>query len=75
MNYLVYDLEIENAVPISTEEKIPGIIYCKGWNDKKNMGLACIGVYDSQLDKYAIFQKTFRMADLLKRISSLKAPF
>lgn len=42
---LVYDLEIRNAIP-DGKPFIPGIKYCRGWNDKKGMGISVICAYD-----------------------------
>lgn len=55
---LIYDIEIIKAIPPKKEsERIPGIEYCSGWDDHKNMGVACIGAYDYHTDKYRMFYK------------------
>jgi hypothetical protein len=41
MKYILYDLEIKNAIP--DKSPIPGIEYCGGWNDHGNMGISVIG--------------------------------
>ncbi len=55
MSILVYDIEILRAVPHKTEPKEEGIMYCGGWDDKENMGVACIGAYDEYEDRYRVF--------------------
>lgn len=46
--YLIYDLEIVNAIPGSvprlpgSELRLPGINYCNGWHDYSNMGISVI---------------------------------
>lgn len=56
---LIYDLEIINAVPgkDDNDHRLPGIIYCKGWDDYANMGISVIGAYDYQDDRYRVFLK------------------
>lgn len=55
MDYLVYDIEIKNAVPLETEERIEGIAYCEGWKDFQGMGLACVCAFDSRLQRERVF--------------------
>lgn len=52
---LIYDIEIEKAVPSGLEPKPPDIEYCEGWDDKENMGVACICAYDLIDDRYRVF--------------------
>jgi len=41
--YAIFDLEIIKAIPPKDEaDRIPGIEYCAGWGDFKNMGISCI---------------------------------
>lgn len=42
--YLIYDLEIKNAIPPKNrEEMLPGIEYCRSWGDFQGMGISVIG--------------------------------
>ena len=43
MRILIYDCEIENAIPDPKRLKDPKITYCKGWDDHANMGISVIG--------------------------------
>ena len=57
MNLIIYDIEIINAIPPNDEkERIPGIHYCKGWDDKAGMGIACLVAYDTQDSRIRVFQ-------------------
>jgi hypothetical protein len=41
--YCIFDLEIVKAIPPRDEaDRIPGIEYCSGWKDFRNMGISCI---------------------------------
>ena len=41
--YAIFDLEIIKAIPPKDEaDRIPGIKYCAGWTDFKNIGISCI---------------------------------
>lgn len=53
--YLVYDVEIEAAIPEKGVARREGIRYCSGWGDHRGMGLAVVGVYDSVHDRYRVF--------------------
>lgn len=51
LQYLVYDLEIFKAIPPRiSSERIEGIMYCNGWDDKVNMGISviCAAANDTQ---------------------------
>ena len=52
---LIYDCEIQRALPPSRGTFDPGILYCKGWSDFATMGIACIAAYDYQNDEYRVF--------------------
>lgn len=42
MIFAIYDLEIAKAIPPKNEaDRIPGIEYCEGWEDFRNMGISC----------------------------------
>lgn len=55
MNLMVYDCEIENAVP-GKEPRLEGIKYNQGWHDKAGMGISviCAYVWDQG---YRVFMK------------------
>ena len=42
MKALVYDIEIEKAVPVKHEAQEPGVEYCDGWSDHAGMGVATV---------------------------------
>ena len=44
---LVFDIEIEKAIPNRKGARIQGIEYCEGWGDHKNMGISVIGGIDA----------------------------
>jgi hypothetical protein len=52
---IVYDCEIQNAIPVKNKEPIRGIKYCKGWRDFEGMGIACIAAYDYDEDVTRVF--------------------
>lgn len=52
---LIYDIEIENAIPPKSGELMKNIKYAKGWDFPATMGIACIGVYDYVRDVYRVF--------------------
>lgn len=43
---IILDVEIEKAIQIRGEPKLPDIGYCNGWRDFKGMGVACVCTYD-----------------------------
>ena len=45
-NLIVYDCEIEKAIPAKNEQPLPGIEYCKGWRDFEGMGISVITAID-----------------------------
>ncbi len=60
MHALIYDIEIFKAIPPkigSEKEIIPGIEYCEGWHDHKNMGISVIGAYDYKAGRFRVFCK------------------
>ncbi len=66
---LIYDIEILKAIPPKdAREMIPGVEYCAGWHDHKNMGIACICAYDYQTDRYRVFTEA-NLPDFLKLVS------
>lgn len=52
---LVYDLEIVKAIQSRGEPREPDIDYCEGFDDKANMGISVLGVYDYVEDRYRTF--------------------
>jgi hypothetical protein len=56
MHYVVYDLEIVNAIPPKTEaDRLPGVTYCEGWGDHANMGISVMCAYDSKDNAFRVF--------------------
>lgn len=55
MEPLVYDIEIIKAIPDRYGEPVPGIDYCEGWEDHANMGIAVVGAWDGEADRYRVF--------------------
>ena len=55
MKPLVYDIEIEKAIPSRLEQREAGIVYCDGWHDHANMGITVIGAYDYADGRYRVF--------------------
>lgn len=53
---LVFDLEIEKAIPDKNGKREPGIEYATGWDDP-TMGIACLCCYDYVEDRYRVFSK------------------
>lgn len=45
-NAIVYDAEIERAIPGFNEDRLPDIEYCKGWTDYEGMGIAVVCAID-----------------------------
>jgi len=65
---LIYDIEIKKAIPPKdAREIIPGVEYCAGWQDHKNMGIACICAYDYQTDRYRVFTEA-NLPDFVKLV-------
>lgn len=54
---IIYDIEIQKAIPpFEKKDRLPDISYCRGWTDFKNMGIACIGTYMSEVG-YVLFEE------------------
>jgi len=45
-NVVIYDAEIEKAIPDRNGQRLTGIEYCAGWDDHKNMGISVLCAYD-----------------------------
>jgi hypothetical protein len=76
MNIVVYDIEIENAVPDQRSQIIPNIRYCNGWHDYQGMGVAVVTAYEYQFDRYRIFFKdNLKDFDALQRTSQVLVGF
>lgn len=45
---IVYDIEIERAIPNVKEAPLQGIQYCAGWKDFRGMGIAVLCATDTQ---------------------------
>jgi hypothetical protein len=52
---VIYDAEIKKGIVRRGEEKLPGIEYCDGWRDYKNMGVSVVCAYSYDDDRYRIF--------------------
>lgn len=52
---IIYDCEIIKAIPMKNVKNDPLYEYCKGWGDKKGMGISCICTYDYIEKQYAVF--------------------
>lgn len=56
MNLVIFDAEIMNAVPPQDPaQRLKGINYCQGWEDKAGMGIACICAYDLLTSRAHVF--------------------
>jgi len=55
MRMVIYDAEIKKAILKRGEEPIPGIEYCDGWRDYKNMGVSTVCAYDSGENRHRVF--------------------
>ena len=55
MRLVIYDAEIKKGILKRGEEPIPGIEYCDGWRDFKNMGVSTVCCYDYGEYRYRIF--------------------
>lgn len=42
MSMIIYDCEIQRAIPTPGQEPLFGVDYCDGWEDFAGMGIACI---------------------------------
>jgi len=52
---IIYDCEIQNAIPVKGEPKIKGIRYCSGWRSFLEMGISVICVYDYDTNGFRVF--------------------
>lgn len=55
MKALIYDIEIVKAIQGKNDPVLEGIEYCKGWDDKQNMGVSCVCAYDEEEKRPRIF--------------------
>lgn len=58
MKYIIYDVEIINAIPSRDKAPEPGITYCQGWEDHKGMGIATLVAYASWIGYPQLFNST-----------------
>lgn len=78
MNYLIFDCEIEKAIPPKEGPCLPEIEYCQGWNDFRGMGLACVSVcwldnhYSPKKEQYRPLVFRFDQDDAETQASALK---
>lgn len=54
---IIFDCEIEKAIPDKDRNPLEGVSYCKGWTDFEGMGLSCICAYDYNEGRYRVFLK------------------
>lgn len=52
---IVFDCEIERAIPSRNEARIEGIEYCNGWTDFIGMGISCICTLDTKTWEPRVF--------------------
>lgn len=55
MKVLILDAEIKKAIQGRGETRTSGIEYCEGWRDFANMGLACLGGWQSWDSKFRVW--------------------
>lgn len=51
---LIYDCEIVNAIA-GPKDRVHGITYCDGWDDKANMGISVICAYSYLFEEYTVW--------------------
>ena len=54
---IVYDVEIEKAIPPKDAPREPDLEYCEGWGDHAGMGIAVVSAWDMEEDFPRIFLK------------------
>lgn len=54
---IIVDVEIEKAIQIRGEPKLPDIEYCNGWRDFAGMGISCVCTYDIETNLSRAFLK------------------
>lgn len=54
---IIYDIEIEKAILGRNQTPVPNIKYCGGFTDYGNMGIACIGAFDTAIRRTRVFLK------------------
>lgn len=70
-NFLVYDIEIINAIPPAGDSnRIPGIEYCSGWLDYKNIGISVICAYSYADKKFHTFTADTGFSEFQKMTKS-----
>lgn len=73
---VVYDIEIEKAVPDRREQIIPRIEYCDGWHDFQGMGIAAVTAYEYKHDRYRVFfTDNLREFDKLQKSAEMVVGF
>lgn len=65
---IIFDCETLACVPNRNELRDSNYHYCKGWGDKRGMGISVIGVYDFVEKDFLVF-----MADNLSEFATLVA--
>lgn len=74
---VVYDIEIEKAVPQAGKPAVEGVAYCAGWHDHANMGISVIGAYDYLEERYRVFcaDNVYEFTALVTRPDTLLVGF
>lgn len=54
---IVFDVEIEKAIPVRGEAPVEGIEYCAGWRDFESMGISVVTTYDIVTHLTRVFLK------------------
>lgn len=55
---LIYDLEVERAIPSRNTPRLEGVEYCGGWTDYEGMGISVVCAYDYAIDRYRVFTES-----------------
>lgn len=61
MKLLIYDAEIQNAIPSRGQAPAQGVVYCQGWGDFEGMGVSVICAYQWE-QGYRVFLEDNRHA-------------
>lgn len=73
---LIYDCETARCIPNRHSPPVPGLEYCKGWNDFDGMGISLIGCWWKDAmhffssRRFQVFQKIVDEADIIVGFNS-----
>jgi hypothetical protein len=65
---IIYDLEIQKAIPPKDGNLLPDLKYCAGWSDYSAMGISAAVTYDTYRQEYRIFDE-FMIEELEKTLT------